>query len=470
MRSNIFRYLVLCLTLGLGIQGCDKDEDLPKVDICEDSDLALQVVSTTNATSQTRGSIEVIATGGEGPYEYEINNRTKQEHGLFSNLSATNHNISVADVNGCETTITVAVQQDPPILSSLTLKLSEYYSIVGHPVPVELEVIEYFDNGENGEANDFDVLINGMNQGKLNEVSLLEPGAYQIKAISGEIESNTAILRMREDKVYDVKTFQIVFHIMHDGEEVGTGYNLSTDDINYQMELLESVYEDSDLALTPNSSYSYLDFELATVDPMGVPLAEPGITRQQRPSKEHSILFNDWMWDYYWDPDYYINVWVGDTKNGSSWGIYPWFDCAHQLSGLGCTENTEPFDLQGIALEKDNLWDGNWVFPHEIGHYFGLFHIFDMAVCDRDVDYCRDTRQYNRVAYENTASSNTRTSCEHETFVSHNIMDYWNQPQGGRDLTYDQRERVRWVVDHGKFRAHLNPSEGDPRDMSLFKQ
>jgi hypothetical protein len=162
---------------------------------------------------------------------------------------------------------------------------------------------------------------------------------------------------------------------------------------------------------------------------------------------------------------------VGDTKNGYSWGIYPEFACSSPNipEGLGCTTETEVHRLEGIALELDNLYTENWVFPHEMGHVFGLFHIFSGAECDRDVDFCEDTQQYDRTAYEVAPSQHTRTSCTGQEFVSYNVMDYWQQLNGVRDLTYDQVQRIRSVVDNGLWRGSKNLSEGSPRDMSAIR-
>ena len=91
---------------------------------------------------------------------------------------------------------------------------------------------------------------------------------------------------------------------------------------------------------------------------------------------------------------------------------------------------------------------------HELGHYLGLFHAFskDSKV---ETDYCADTPDYNRAAYEqwlNTIPSfilteaYQRNSRNGNTFTSTNTMDYF---YGWLNLfTDDQRTRVRHVLEY----------------------
>lgn len=363
-----------------------------------------------------------------------------------------------------------APQPEQPVAASLELSISEGYTVAGHAKPLLLS-LKALDNEGNELFNpSYTILVNGEEKGRLSTFRSETSGSFELKAVVGTVESNVVLVQVREQQVYQPKTYRIIFHIVHDGEPLGTGYNIPQDRIAYQMELLEKVFEQSS-NLTPNSALPNIDFELASIDPEGNMLAEPGINRLQRPDQSASVLFEDWMWGHYWDPDYYINVWVGDTKNGYSWGIYPEFACSEPTlpQGLGCTSATDVHRLEGIALELDNLYDENWVFPHEMGHVFGLFHIFSGSECSTDVDFCEDTRQYNRVAYENTPTAHVRTSCTGDEFISYNVMDYWQQLNGARDLTYDQVQRIRAVVDHGLWRGGKSLSEGTPRDMSAIR-
>lgn len=89
---------------------------------------------------------------------------------------------------------------------------------------------------------------------------------------------------------------------------------------------------------------------------------------------------------------------------------------------------------------------------HELGHYFGLLHVFSKGKKVQS-DYCEDTPDYNRSDYGAWEMANPeatwyekaqRTDREGNTFVSTNIMDY---DEGYMEcFTADQRYRVRHVL------------------------
>ena len=363
--------------------------------------------------------------------------------------------------------VSVVIDDVPSELSTVELALSSLYKVADNNIPILIRLSLLDDNGDALDG-EYDVYINKENLGMINSFNPNEVGRYQVYVKANDKVSETLDVSVRAPISYTQKERLVIFHIVHDGEPIGEGTNIAKEMIDYQMSLLEATFGQSNV-LTGNSHYTYIDFELATHDPLGNELNEPGINRLQRPSSQSTILFEDWMWNHYWDPNYYINVWVGETGNGFSWGIYPTIPCNGdlQLDGIDCSNNEIPnHGIEGIALNINNLYPENWVFPHEMGHYFGLFHVFELDICDFDVDYCGDTRQYGSLRYLNGATNNQRTSCKGFNYISYNIMDYWNQPNGSRDLTYDQTERIRYIIDHGKWRGQKQLGDGTPRDMS----
>ncbi len=63
------------------------------------------------------GSIEVEATGGTPPYEYNINNGAYQNTGLFENLVAGTYEVGVLDANGATNSVTVEILE-PTLLNA----------------------------------------------------------------------------------------------------------------------------------------------------------------------------------------------------------------------------------------------------------------------------------------------------------------------------------------------------------------
>ncbi len=370
-------------------------------------------------------------------------------------------------ISGCKSDDDGGPVPDLSKVARLELSVDMPLGVTNSSEGIELVISGYNSSGVQLRNFNYALLADEESKGKLQQFKSEEAGLFSLKIKSGDIVSNTVEVTMRPGLELTQRTYQIVFHIVHDGESVGEGLNLSAERIAYQMQLLRSVFE-TENPVTPNSYLPKINFELATTDPEGNTMTEPGINRFQRPNQDASILFQDWMWAHYWDPDYYINVWVGDTKSGSSWGIYPKVTCQMDLipDGIFCSDDENPDELTGIALEIDNLWEGNWVFPHEMGHVFGLFHIFpDHGGCQVDADFCDDTHQYDRSVYESGTTDSNRTSCEGTPFVSYNVMDYWNQPNGVRDLSYDQVKRIRTIVDFGRWRGSKSLNNGTPRNM-----
>ncbi|MAL17544.1 MAG: hypothetical protein CL670_14860 [Balneola sp.] len=373
--------------------------------------------------------------------------------------------------SGCDLIDSGPKKNPEPRISHLDIEASELLSVAGNLIPIEISVTGKLDNGEQAQiGTSYTLYSNGEVVSTPKKFSSEVPGYYRIHAEYEGISSDTLLIEVRRQQKLTEVEFNIIFHIVHDGEEIGDGYNVSQDVIDNQLNKLRQVFSNESLSYTPNSTPAAMSFKLATVNPKGEELEEPGINRIQRPGTEYSILFEDWMWDHYWDPDFYINVWIGDTKNGYSWGIYPRLSCDSNLGGLECTDDETPLSIEGIALELDNLWEGNWVFPHEVGHYFGLFHVFGPTACDSDTDFASDTKVYDREVYESGSQSTNRTSCSGQNFVSYNVMDYWNQPKGGRDITHDQVDRIRYVIERGRFRASQDPETGQPRTMTPPKE
>ena len=358
-------------------------------------------------------------------------------------------------------------------IQNVFVELSTHFAVEGNRKPVDIKVSATNNIGKEVSSDQlsqfgYEVLVNSISIGQESKFLASEPGDYTIRAKIGDVLSDETNLKVRESIEVEPLTFQVVFHIIHDGEEVGKGFNLSNADIQYQMSLLKATFEEYN-SLTPNSYDPKMKFILATTDPIGNILEEAGVERIKRPDKQHSVLFEDWLWDYYWDPDYYINVWVGDTKVEQSFGIYPKVTCQMEIipPGIFCSDDDVPSELVGIALEVNNLWEGNWVFPHEIGHVFGLYHVFsDTPDCNVEADFCQDTHQYNREQYVNSATAATsRVSCDGINYTSYNVMDYWSQPGGDRDLTYDQVERMREIIHNSRWIGTKSLNDGSPRNM-----
>ena len=133
-----------------------------------------------------------------------------------------------------------------------------------------------------------------------------------------------------------------------------------------------------------------------------------------------------------WDPTHYLNIWVGNTCGkflGQTSGFntgFPGEDgivIDYQYFGSGCTK--PPFHLGRTTT-------------HEVGHYFGLNHIFSGADCDGD-DGISDTPQQG-YSYSGCPTYPQSSCGTRDMFM--NFMDYVDD-QCMRLFTEGQKQ---WMI------------------------
>lgn len=204
---------------------------------------------------------------------------------------------------------------------------------------------------------------------------------------------------------------QVVVHVIHNGEAIGIGTNISASQIISQLKVLNDDYNrlNADTVNTPGEFKSSagkmtIDFELATVNPAGQ--LDSGIVRVQG-TKSNWMMSDDVELKSlsYWPAENYLNIWVCDISDVVGYTQFP----ASTLAGL---EN----------LPKDRLTDGLVIWykafgtanagnfdldpalnlgrttTHEVGHFFGLRHIWGDTTNCAGTDYVADTPPQNQTS------------------------------------------------------------------------
>jgi zinc-dependent metalloproteinase lipoprotein len=237
-----------------------------------------------------------------------------------------------------------------------------------------------------------------------------------------------------------------------------------------------------------------MEFVMATHDPEGNLLEEPGVDRHKiNEATLNSSFFMGYGRDpkkycsYMWDPNRYINIFIYTFEDKGILGIshFPYAIKPHAMGGLDELETNAPWEElpwpQCVSINNEYIYSHEAYYTmtdvvntlaHELGHFLGLRHAFseDPETYDRDIcldsDFCTDTPTYNKVAYDKfmqgcmqsggSIDDNEkqlllmREDCETgEEFRSTNIMDY-AYTEANR-FTPQQAARIRYVLEHSPY-------------------
>jgi hypothetical protein len=197
----------------------------------------------------------------------------------------------------------------------------------------------------------------------------------------------------------------VVIHIIHNGEAIGSGTNISDAQILSQIKVLNNDYKrlNADASNTPSdfapvAGSMDITFVLAKQNPEG--LATSGIVRVQGSKSSWTINDNYELKSLsYWPSQDYLNIWVCKITDFLGYTQFP-------VSTLPGLENGSPnATTDGVVIAYEAFGsadDGNFALDpqynkgrtatHEIGHFFGLRHIWgdDGGNCS-GTDYVSDT-------------------------------------------------------------------------------
>lgn len=273
----------------------------------------------------------------------------------------------------------------------------------------------------------------------------------------------------------------VVVHVIHNGTAEGSGANIPFSQIQEQIRILNEDFQrlNADAANTPAEFLPFasginLEFVLAKQDPSGLPT--DGITRTAGPKSSYDPNFDATIIGQViqWDPNEYMNMYV--TTLLSPYIGYSSFPIS-DLPGL--SESPTSSITDGVVIDYRYFgMGGNAVSAskgrtatHEVGHFFGLRHIWGDGGCGVD-DFVEDTPEQdnsNSICSPNA----TRFSCNSNDMIQ-NFMDY--TPDACMNLfTKGQVERFEAVLANSPRRITLinNRATKDPvladNDLAIAK-
>lgn len=273
------------------------------------------------------------------------------------------------------------------------------------------------------------------------------------------------------DSAPQVYTIPIVVHVIHNGEPVGAGSNLSVERIQSQIRVLNEDFRREPgtrgYNTHPDGGDARIEFVLARIAPDGSPT--DGINRVDASTTPNPTppgsLYDHYAYYGYWDPERYVNVWTMplsedliDTLLGMATG--PETD----LPGADRLEPGEPFQAEGILIsawhfgvsDLDSDHNLGRTLTHEMGHYLGLLHTWGAGDCEEN-DHCADTPPVSEPV--TSCASPPPPGCKGTPVMVENYMN-WTSDRCMNTFTNDQIARMRYVLENSPRRKGLPTSPG----------
>ena len=508
MIKNTFKITGTFLFVFVFILSCSKDEvdvEQKKIDPPEmPASIKISASSTSlvaDGEDEITFDVEVLDKKGDpltdAAYDIFVNDKKLLAHS-FTTVEGGEYTVLAKSSQLVSDPILINAINPEELVVSIVLEADSKVLINDGISSANLLVVPLDENKTEVKGVEYELLVNGSTYDDL-QFKTLESGIYNVIAKVGEVTSNQININVRENKLYEEVSIPVVFHIVHFGEEVGTGNNLSSANIEDELEKLNAGFANKYNSSNANAVDTRIRFRLAKHDPNNEVLEEPGINRidgtsfdvgstaEKKPQREMPIadrnsfsiisssavgtagfdgdIPDDQRFGYdesyelgrqhSWARNRYFNIYVLPIQNHKEISGFAYLPVVWDSKGFeGFSVYPKEFDPifgknEVCVLDTQNfLGTGSTTIIHELGHALGLHHNFSKNNCSTS-DFCSDTYSYNYHDPEIDCADNLGV-LEHDNF-----MDYEGT---SNTFTFEQRERMRHVLNYGYFYSDLKNS------------
>ncbi len=285
------------------------------------------------------------------------------------------------------------------------------------------------------------------------------------------------IKEKRENQQFSIKSTEeetlivpVVVHIVHNGETLGTELNIPDAQVFSQIAVLNKDFrrENLDANETPNDFLSVvglldIQFVLAKRDPEG--LATNGIVRVQGNKSPWQFADDTELKSQsYWPAEDYLNIWVSDLAgNLAGYAQFPVSDepGLEQSSQNRLTDGVV-IDYRYFGSTDDGAFNVSSNFDkgrtttHEIGHFFGLLHIWGTSTSCGSTDHVDDTPEQQGPS--SGCPTHPRSTCG-SVDMFQNYMDY-TVDRCMNLFSQGQVQRMSAIIENSPRRESLFTSSG----------